>query len=41
MTRLRMTRLFQAEPLGPLYVELAATDPVADEPTPKGEDPES
>jgi segregation and condensation protein A len=25
MTRLRMTRLFQPEPLGPLYVELAAT----------------
>lgn len=25
MTRLRMTRLFQTEPLGPLYVELAAT----------------
>jgi segregation and condensation protein A len=24
MTRLRMTRLFQAEPLGPIYVELAA-----------------
>jgi segregation and condensation protein A len=24
MTRLRMTRLFQAEPLGPLYIELAA-----------------
>jgi segregation and condensation protein A len=26
MTRLKMTRLFQTEPLGPLYVELAATD---------------
>jgi segregation and condensation protein A len=26
MTRLRMTRLFQTEALGPLYVELAATD---------------
>jgi segregation and condensation protein A len=26
MTRLKMTRLFQAEPLGPLYVELAAVD---------------
>jgi len=24
MTRLKMTRLFQSEPLGPLYVELAA-----------------
>ena len=24
MTRLKMTRLFQTEPLGPLYVELAA-----------------
>jgi len=30
MTRLRMTRLFQTEPLGPLYVEVAA----ADEPSP-------
>jgi segregation and condensation protein A len=27
MTRLRMTRLFQSEPLGPLHVELAASDP--------------
>jgi segregation and condensation protein A len=26
MTKLRMTRLFQTEPLAPLYVELAATD---------------
>ncbi|MGO9836969.1 MAG: segregation and condensation protein A [Polyangiaceae bacterium] len=26
MTRLRMTRLFQTEPLGPLYVEVAAGD---------------
>jgi segregation and condensation protein A len=26
MTRLKMTRLFQSEPLGPLYVELAATE---------------
>ena len=26
MTRLRMTRLFQTEPLGPLYIELAAGD---------------
>ncbi len=26
MTKLRMTRLFQTEPLGPLYVELAASD---------------
>jgi segregation and condensation protein A len=26
MTRLRMTRLFQSEPLGPLYVELAAVE---------------
>ena len=24
MTKLRMTRLFQSEPLGPLYIELAA-----------------
>ncbi len=31
MAKLRMTRLFQSEPLGPLYVELAATD---DETTP-------
>jgi segregation and condensation protein A len=27
MTRLKMTRLFQSEPLGPLYIELAAADP--------------
>ena len=27
MTRLKMTRLFQSEPLGPLYIELAASDP--------------
>jgi segregation and condensation protein A len=26
MTRLKMTRLFQSEPFGPLYVELAVTD---------------
>jgi segregation and condensation protein A len=26
MTRLKMTRLFQSEPLGPLYVEIAITD---------------
>src|SRR5580704_777657 len=26
MTRLRMTRLFQTEPLGPLYIEVAAGD---------------
>ncbi len=26
MTRLKMTRLFQAEPLGPLYVEIAAAE---------------
>jgi segregation and condensation protein A len=26
MTRLKMTRLFQADPLGPLYVELAAAE---------------
>jgi len=39
MTRLKMTRLFQSEPLGPLYVELAAGDTPAGEPT--GEDPES
>jgi segregation and condensation protein A len=29
MTRLRMTRLFQTEPLSPLYVELAAEDTIA------------
>ncbi len=36
MTRLRMTRLFQAEPFGPLYVELAVaeTDPSASDTTP-------
>jgi segregation and condensation protein A len=27
MTRLKMTRLFQSEPLGPLYIEVAASDP--------------
>jgi segregation and condensation protein A len=26
MTKLHMTRLFQTEPLAPLYIELAATD---------------
>jgi segregation and condensation protein A len=26
MTRLRMTRLFQTDPLGPLYIEVAASD---------------
>ena len=30
MTRLRMTRLTQTEPLGPLYVELAAAEPTSD-----------
>jgi segregation and condensation protein A len=29
MTRLKMTRLFQAEPLGPLYVEVSADAPSA------------
>ncbi len=44
MTRLKMTRLFQSEPFGPLYIELAA-DPDLDggkasAPTaPEGEDP--
>jgi segregation and condensation protein A len=42
MTRLKMTRLVQTEPLGPLYVELTVseTDPPADEaiPTAAGED---
>jgi len=28
MAKLRMTRLFQSEPLGPLYVELAADEPL-------------
>ncbi|MDP9037163.1 MAG: segregation/condensation protein A [Myxococcota bacterium] len=32
MTRLRMTRLFQSEPLGPLYIELAANHDAAEEP---------
>jgi segregation and condensation protein A len=27
MTRLKMTRLFQAEPLGPLFIERGITDP--------------
>jgi len=39
MTRLKMTRLFQSEPLGPLYIELAAGDTPAGQPS--GEDPES
>ena len=30
MTRLRMTRLFQSEPLGPLYIELAAAEEAAE-----------
>jgi len=30
MTKLRMTRLFQTEPLSPLYVELAADAPEPD-----------
>ena len=32
MTKLRMTRLMQAEPLGPLYIELAATDDSEEDP---------
>jgi chromatin segregation and condensation protein Rec8/ScpA/Scc1 (kleisin family) len=38
MTRLKMTRLFQTEPLGPLHVELAAAQDQADGDT-KAEDP--
>jgi segregation and condensation protein A len=34
MTRLKMTRLFQSEPLGPLYVELAAESPTGDDGAP-------
>ncbi len=30
MTRLRMTRLFQSEPLGPLYIELAGAEEAAE-----------
>ena len=33
MSKLRMTRLFQTESLGPLYVELAAADTAADPPS--------
>jgi segregation and condensation protein A len=33
MTRLKMTRLFQSEPLGPLYVELAAAEASAGDAT--------
>ena len=33
MTKLRITRLFQSEPLAPLYVELAATDDPSTETT--------
>ncbi len=32
MCKLRMTRLFQTEPLAPIYVELAAMDPEDEEP---------
>jgi segregation and condensation protein A len=39
MTRLRMTRLFQSEPLGPLYVEIAAAD--SDTPTAPAEESRS
>jgi segregation and condensation protein A len=38
MTRLKMTRLFQSEPLGPLYIELAATDAAPGDPTGTGKD---
>ncbi len=38
MTRLKMTRLFQTEPLGPLHIELAA-DPEPDGGDAKAEDP--
>jgi segregation and condensation protein A len=34
MSKLRMTRLFQTEPLGPLYVELAASEAPAGEEAP-------
>jgi segregation and condensation protein A len=34
MTKLRMTRLFQSEPLGPLYVELADSDAPVEEDRP-------
>jgi segregation and condensation protein A len=40
MTRLRMTRLFQSEPLGPLYVELAAADEAQAAPTSACEEPQ-
>ncbi len=35
MTKLRMTRLLQTEPLGPLYVELAASEDATSEETPR------
>lgn len=40
MTRIKMTRLYQTEPLGPLYVELAAADDVAAAPAAAPEAPE-
>lgn len=40
MAKLRMTRLFQSEPLGPLYVELAAADEAEAAPTPAHEEPQ-
>jgi segregation and condensation protein A len=36
MTRLRMTRLFQSEPFGPLHIELAASDPEPPSPPAQG-----
>ncbi len=41
MTRLKMTRLFQSGPLGPLYVELAAVAQEEAEPAPSEEDRQS
>jgi segregation and condensation protein A len=38
MTRLKMTRLFQTEPLGPLHIEIAAA-PEPDGGDAKAEDP--
>jgi segregation and condensation protein A len=39
MTRLKMTRLYQSEPLGPLYIEVAAAD--AERASAEGEEDES
>ena len=38
MAKLRMMRLFQSEPLGPLYIEVAGGEELPEQPTPEGRD---